>query len=499
MTELSFSRLVLIFVIYSSIGWLCETLWCSVGSRKLVNRGFLTGPWCPIYGFGGLLILFLTPRLEFSPILVFLVSVVSTSVLEYFTGWLLESLFQTRWWDYSHNRFNIKGRVCLLNSLMFGILGLVLVYLVQPLVVLGLDLLSAEAERIIASLLFAVIGADLVRSVASVTALRERMEAMRAIFAELEEYQEQHLWFDRHDLSGSIAALREICQDESAGAQAKEILAQIDRLDRRKDSGLRMLKAFPNMQSSRFSGELDAIRQEWKAGRSAIKESSTRLRDRINQDVRAAYRGMNLTRIVWVFLVGCVVGYLAETLYCLLTLGVIESRQGMLYGPFSQVYGFGAVVFMLLLAPLAQKSSLVLFLGSAVIGGLFEAACSLVQELVWGTVSWQYSELPFSLLGGRTSLLYMFFWGILGLLYMRRIYPRILRLIDKFTLRPRRTLTIIIAVGLSLNMLLSAVAVDRWTERRAGVSAETGLDTLLDERYPDSFMEKIYPNMMLIN
>ena len=106
------------FVAYSFLGWCCETTYCSIGAGHFINRGFLSGPVCPVYGFGAMAVILLLEPVKNSAALVFLLGMAVASVLEYITGWLLETLFHTKWWDYSTYRFNIHGRVCLRNSLM---------------------------------------------------------------------------------------------------------------------------------------------------------------------------------------------------------------------------------------------------------------------------------------------------------------------------------------------------------------------------------------------
>ena len=122
----------LLFLLYSVIGWACETVWCSVGSRKFVNRGFLNGPLCPIYGFGALAVLYLLRPFTENLFTVFLAGIVMTSFLEYVTGYLLERLFHLKLWDYSNRFCNINGRVCLRNSLLFGMMSVLLVWFIHP-------------------------------------------------------------------------------------------------------------------------------------------------------------------------------------------------------------------------------------------------------------------------------------------------------------------------------------------------------------------------------
>ena len=120
------------FIVYSFLGWVCEDVYVGVGEGKLVNRGFFYGPYCPIYGFGALIVLVLLLPYDKNPILVFLGGIILTSILEYFTSWIMEVLFHERWWDYSSYPFNIHGRICLRNSMLFGLMALVIVYIVHP-------------------------------------------------------------------------------------------------------------------------------------------------------------------------------------------------------------------------------------------------------------------------------------------------------------------------------------------------------------------------------
>lgn len=116
------------------LGWVCEDLYCGIPAKKFINRGFFYGPYCPIYGVGALLVLYPLLFVKDYPILVFILGVIITSTLEYITSWVMEILFKTRWWDYSKRFMNINGRVCLLNSTLFGIMSIVVVYIIHPVI-----------------------------------------------------------------------------------------------------------------------------------------------------------------------------------------------------------------------------------------------------------------------------------------------------------------------------------------------------------------------------
>jgi len=120
------------FLLYSFIGWVLESVLKTIIEKKPVNSGFLHGPLCPIYGIGAIIMYLGLGMFKSYPVLVFISGFVILSIWEYFVGWALEKLFNTKYWDYSQNKFNIKGRVCLLNSFFWGVLGTIFTYIVHP-------------------------------------------------------------------------------------------------------------------------------------------------------------------------------------------------------------------------------------------------------------------------------------------------------------------------------------------------------------------------------
>ena len=144
------SMLFLLFIIYSFLGWCMEMVVCYIATKEWVNRGFLIGPICPIYGCGCLLIILLLDRYLKDPIVLFVMAMLLCSLLEYFTSYLMEKLFKARWWDYSHKKYNINGRICLDNIFAFGILGLLMMYLVNPFVVKILEYVSLNINNVMA-------------------------------------------------------------------------------------------------------------------------------------------------------------------------------------------------------------------------------------------------------------------------------------------------------------------------------------------------------------
>ena len=185
----------LLFLIYSTLGWCGEMIYCSIGQRKLCEkRGFLNGTLCPIYGFGALLVLWALRGGCESPVLTFVFGALLTSAVEYFTSYLMEKLFHMRWWDYSRRRFQIRGRVCLLNSTLFGLLCVVLCHLLHPEVMKLIQWLTDHHIVIpLAAALFVLFAADVVLSVRSAIQIGNRLEKLQALQDELQAKLEELL------------------------------------------------------------------------------------------------------------------------------------------------------------------------------------------------------------------------------------------------------------------------------------------------------------------
>lgn len=122
----------LLFMLYSFLGWCMEVICKLVTIKKFINRGFLIGPYCPIYGWGAISITILLKRYTSDPIALFVMSIVICSVIEYFTSYFMEKKYNARWWDYSNKKFNINGRICLETMIPFGILGVIIMYFINP-------------------------------------------------------------------------------------------------------------------------------------------------------------------------------------------------------------------------------------------------------------------------------------------------------------------------------------------------------------------------------
>ena len=156
----NFSIYFILFIIYSCIGWLMEVIVCSFHEKKLVNRGFLIGPYCPIYGVCSILMILLLNKYLNDPIALFVMATLICSIIEYLTSYLMEKLFHVRWWDYTHMKFNINGRICLSNSILFGALGLLLMYIINPFLKTSILLIPNIVIYVISTVLFIIFSVD---------------------------------------------------------------------------------------------------------------------------------------------------------------------------------------------------------------------------------------------------------------------------------------------------------------------------------------------------
>lgn len=207
-------------------------------------------------------------------------------------------------------------------------------------------------------------------------------------------------------------------------------------------------------------------------------------------------RGICFDKLVWVFLISSFLGSLIEMVFCRVTGGIWMNRSSVLYGPFSVVWGIGAVVLTVVLQRLAGKADRYVFLAGFVVGGAYEYLCSVFTEIVFGTVFWDYSWMPLNI-GGRTNVLYCIFWGLLAVVWIKIIYPPMDKGIEKLPPLLGKILTWVIVFAMVCNGLLTALAMQRYTVRQNQPEPATIVEEFLDDRYTDGFMEARWPNMKI--
>ena len=438
--EYTVYQLAFFFFIYSFAGWCIEVCCAAIQKRKFVNRGFVNGPLCPIYGSGAVLFAVFLPELKEAPFFLFLAGAILASILEFTTGALLEKLFHRKWWDYSNIRWNYEGYVCLPFSLGWGVCAVVLNMFLNPLLVKLLRIMPKLLMVIIMIALTVALVLDTVGTTLAIRGLQKRQ-------VQLAEFTE------------GVSQVSKLLEN-----------AITRRIQKRMD------KAFPML-------EIPKIKRQKRT-----KEKETVFAE-----------GCSFYKLVSLFFIGAFLGDITETIFCLITAGKLMSRSSVVYGPFSIVWGLGCAFLTAILYRIRNKNDSYIFIAGTLLGGVYEYICSVFTELVFGTVFWDYSKFAFNL-GGRINLLYCFFWGIAAVVWMKLLYPRLSAWIEKIPMKAGKIICTVMLVFMIFDCLLSAMALARYTERNTtGKQAQNEVESFLDEHFGDERMERIYPNAKTVD
>ncbi len=253
---------MLYFFIYSFLGWVCESIYCSYLQKKVINRGFLNGPICPVYGVGALIVITGLWSYRDSIIAVFILGIILTSLLEYMTATILEKLFHAKWWDYSNHKFNINGKVCLLNSIMFGFLSLFVIEILHPFVLNVLKYFNPYILYVF--LILAIIGMilDLVVTAKALNTLTVKVDSLVSIIDDVKKVHAKFKVYDEeeflHKFKLNPEGMIEKLKMMSLKYEDLDIQQKMDEMQNRfkalKDKAIvhrRLVNAFPNMRSTK--------------------------------------------------------------------------------------------------------------------------------------------------------------------------------------------------------------------------------------------------------
>ena len=426
---MTWQQTIWLFFCYSLLGWLLEVLYEAVVRRRYVDRGVLNGPWCVVYGVAGSLITHGFHDLRENVFFLFLFGALISTVVEWVAGRMLVALTHARWWDYSGRRWNLDGYICLRASVLWGVLSVAVVLWGNPLLLAPFGMLPPAVRTALCWVLAAVLAVDALDTLLTLAGVRHKMPRVENVGSRL-----------------AALTLR-------AGHW---ILAHSER---------RMQRAAPAAQFVRT--------RRAKSGTFA--------------------EGCGFYKIVLLFFIGAFLGDLTETIFCRVTAGIWMSRSSVVWGPFSIVWGLAIALVTKLLYPYKDRPASFLFVAGTLLGGAYEYLCSVFTELVFGTVFWDYSHIPFNL-GGRINLLYCFFWGFAAVAWFKLLYPPMGRWIEKLPPRGGAVLTWALIVFMAANIFVSSAALLRVGLRAAEVPAANNLEVWLDEHYDDDTMARIYPN-----
>ena len=210
------------------------------------------------------------------------------------------------------------------------------------------------------------------------------------------------------------------------------------------------------------------------------------------------YITLNFFNLFWIFVVCSVLGLVIETIYHMLVVepGVYQDRAGLLFGPFSPIYGVGAMLMTMALNRFHKAPLIVVFLVSAVIGGAFEYAVSWFMQFAFGIVAWDYTG-TFLSIDGRTNGMFMAMWGVLGLFWVKLCLPWMLQLVNRIPWNWRYSLTAVCAAIMIVDCGMTLMSLDRWYQREAGVAPDNAISQFIDDHFDNRYMEKRFQSMSI--
>lgn len=271
-----FDHLFIFFIFYSVFGWVCEEIWCTVTFKKITKRGMLYGPLCPIYGFGAVSILYFLEPWRNTWVRLFIASVLLTSVLEYFTSWLLEKLFHAKWWDYSDEPFNLNGRCCLVNSCAFGVGGLALFHIMHPFVERALySPIITPYIHYIATALAVILTTDILFTIRKLVDFATTMEKFKAYTESLRERFEGEEWFKGQSLKEMMESILQKSKTDSQKFSVK-FLETLKSYQGRQKTVEFWLNKFPSLSSKEYEKTLEhfknILKESWNEQKELIRK-----------------------------------------------------------------------------------------------------------------------------------------------------------------------------------------------------------------------------------
>lgn len=239
-------NLLTYFVIYSIAGWTLESVYRSFCEKKLINSGFLIGPFCPIYGTGAIIMLLFLEEFKENILALFIISFLVLSIWEYFVGVLLEKIFKTKYWDYSDHKINIKGRVCLSNSICWGILGVLFIEYIHPFIEKNIELINPLYLNIIIVIITILFITDTIISIITTINIKVALDKIEELNNQIKEKLEE---------------IRNLSSKDIKAEMIENMQDKIDILKNRKNRLFRRLyrrvyrlkKAFPDIQSNEIT------------------------------------------------------------------------------------------------------------------------------------------------------------------------------------------------------------------------------------------------------
>lgn len=451
------------FVIFSFFGWVASSFRSLLLEKKFSNNGFLTSPFCPMYGFSAVICYMALKPFENSKLILFIGSTLILSALMVVVGVLVEKTLKFKPWDFSSSKFSIGNYITFPYALFLGLLGMLLVGLIIPVLRTAVEAIPFWVSLILVLCFCGIIAIDYVFSMITTVRLLRRIAKLKNS--------------------------SELMDKGATEVEIQELEENYNRLFTENILRKRLAHAYPDLTHMAYVKQINAKIEEIKQDN--MKEYTQTFESK--EDKPFAY-GFCFTKLFYLFVIGSFIGTILETIWAFCVDGHFEMRVGMVYGPFIPVYGGGACFLTAALYKLYKLNDTLVFVISAFVGAGFEYFCSWLQEQMFGTVSWDYSDTPFNL-DGRTNLMYALIWGFLGLVWVRYLYPWTAKLIEKIPKRAGAIITTFLIVFMAFNGFMSVTATARWTQRTEGVPASNSFEEYLDEKFDNEKMEFLFPGM----
>ena len=451
------------FVIFSFFGWVASSFRSLLLEKKFSNNGFLTSPFCPMYGFSAVICYAALKPFENSKLILFIGSTLILSSLMVVVGVLVEKTLKFKPWDFSSSKFSIGNYITFPYALFLGLLGMLLVGLIIPVLRTAVEAIPFWVSLILVLCFCGIIAIDYVFSMITTIRLLRRIAKLKNS--------------------------SELMDKGATEVEIQELEENYNRLFTENILRKRLAHAYPDLTHMAYVKQINAKIEEIKQDN--MKEYTQTFESK--EDKPFAY-GFCFTKLFYLFVIGSFIGTILETIWAFCVDGHFEMRVGMVYGPFIPVYGGGACFLTAALYKLYKLNDTLVFVISAFVGAGFEYFCSWLQEQMFGTVSWDYSDTPFNL-DGRTNLMYALIWGFLGLVWVRYLYPWTAKLIEKIPKRAGAIITTFLIVFMAFNGFMSVTATARWTQRTEGVHASNSFEEYLDEKFDNEKMEFLFPGM----
>lgn len=413
--------ILFIFLFYSFIGWFGEVLFILLKEKKFVNRGITNGPFCTLYGLIAVVLSLTLDDID-NTLVVFLSSILYSTIIQYIVGKILSSFNKQVWWDYSNKKYNVDGYICLNYSLLWGLFGTILIRFINPLLLTIFKNFNIYIAGIILYTLMGLLLVDLLTSFITLKKIKKnKIKKHTTSFMD---------WI--------YASIK-------------------NRLD----------KAYPTFNKK-------------------------------NLKHVTLPEGVTFTHIFYLFIICAFLGALIEIIYCRFSMHRWMSRSSIIFGQFSFVWGFAIVLITLLFYRFKNKSNFTLFILGTILGGAYEYFCSVYTEVVYGTIFWDYSKIPFNL-NGRINLLFCFFWGFATIVVVRYVISFLIKEINKIPKKIFKPLAVFLFIFLLLDLGVSEVAMRRYKSRLNGIEAQNYVEKLCDKYADNDFMKKRYSNMKMVN